>query len=59
MSGQKLMSVDGAATEEWIVRDPIGESEEVYVEVREEIERMVMALILRLRNTARRIGLAN
>ena len=59
MSGQKLMAVDGAATEEWTVRDPVGESEEVYIEVREEIERRVMALILRLRNTARRIGFAN
>ena len=40
--------------EEWDIRDPIGESEEVFRQVRDEIEQRVMQLIetLRSRKTA-------
>ena len=37
------------AVETWAVRDPIGESEEVYREVRDQIEQRVMRLILKAR----------
>ena len=37
----------------WIVRDPIGQSEEVYRECRDSIERQVMQLILQLRRESR------
>jgi len=38
-----------AQVETWAVRDPIGESEAVYREVRDQIEQRVMRLILKLR----------
>ena len=34
----------------WDVRDPIGESDEVYRQVRDEIERRVLELMERLRS---------
>ncbi len=37
------------AAAEWVVRDPIGESQEVYRQVRDRIENLVMALILETR----------
>jgi arsenate reductase len=40
-----------AATEvrEWAVEDPIGQSEEIYIKVRDQLEALVMKLILDLR----------
>src|SRR5690242_20113546 len=46
MSGFELPVKAKAPVEKWDVRDPIGESEEVYRQVRDEIERRVMQLIL-------------
>jgi arsenate reductase (thioredoxin) len=49
MSGHLLPGKTEAKVETWIVRDPIGESEEVYREVRDQIEQRVMRLILKVR----------
>jgi arsenate reductase (thioredoxin) len=48
ISGQKL-PVRSVPLVDWDVRDPIGRDEKVFREVRDEIERRVMELILRLR----------
>ena len=50
MSGYDLPEQPGAQVEVWDVRDPIGESEEVYRQVRDEIEQRVLELIQRLRS---------
>lgn len=49
MSGMRLPVAVPAEVREWSVEDPIGEPEEVYVAVREQIEMRVMLLILELR----------
>ena len=49
MSGHPLPRKTEAKVEEWAVRDPIGESEEVYRDVRDQIEQRVMRLILKVR----------
>jgi protein-tyrosine-phosphatase len=49
ISGQKLMPFGPVQVEEWMVRDPIGQGEEVFREVANEIEQRVMRLILNLR----------
>lgn len=49
LSGSRLPSVIPTPVEDWNVRDPIGESEAVYRQVRDEIENRVMKLILGLR----------
>jgi arsenate reductase len=49
MSGHPLPGKTEAKVETWAVRDPIGESEEVYREVRDQIEQRVMRLILKVR----------
>jgi arsenate reductase len=51
MSGHPLPGKTEARVETWVVRDPIGESEEVYREVRDQIEQRVMRLILKMRAT--------
>jgi len=48
------MPVPGIRVLEWDIRDPIGRDEKVYREVRDEIERRVMELILHLRADERR-----
>ena len=53
MSGYDLPGPVVAQVRNWIVRDPIGQSEEVYRECRDHIERQVMQLILLLRREAR------
>jgi len=53
MSGYDLPEPTVAPVRNWIVRDPIGQSEEVYRESRDYIERLVMQLILQLRRDAR------
>ena len=50
MSGEKLPAgVTAPKTEEWKVRDPIGEGEDVFRTVANQIEQLVMRLILQLR----------
>ena len=50
MSGQRVPKELKAAVEEWKIRDPIGESEEVYRRVRDQIEQRVMGLVLGMRS---------
>ena len=52
MSGYKVLPTLAPDIREWKVRDPIGQPEEVYVEVRDDIEMRVMRLILELRRAA-------
>lgn len=49
MSGQDLPLKTNAKVEEWKIRDPIGQSEQVHREVRDEIEQRVRKLIVSLR----------
>ncbi len=49
LSGNPLPKMSGRIIT-WPVRDPIGESEEVYRAVASQIERLVMGLILELRS---------
>ena len=49
MSGQALAVTPGVEVEQWDVRDPIGESEEVFRQVRDEVERRVKQLVERIR----------
>ena len=49
MSGTELPGRPVIPVENWEIRDPIGEREEVYREVRDQIELRVMQLILALR----------
>lgn len=53
MSGYDLPEPVLAPVRNWIIRDPIGQSEEVYRETRDHIERQVMQLILQLRREIR------
>jgi arsenate reductase len=53
MSGYDLPEPTVAPVRNWIVRDPIGQSEQVYRDSRDSIERQVMQLILQLRREAR------
>jgi arsenate reductase len=53
MSGVKLPGRVPIEVREWKVIDPIGQSEEFYREVRDQIEDQVMRLILELRRDAR------
>lgn len=50
MSGHPLPDSVETRVETWAVHDPIGESEEVYREVRDQIEQRVMRLILKVRS---------
>jgi arsenate reductase (thioredoxin) len=54
MSGNKLPERIPVEVREWSVEDPIGQSEEVYVRVRDQLENQVMRLILDLRRDARK-----
>lgn len=54
MSGNKLPGNIPVEVREWTVQDPIGESEETYVQVRDQLEHQVMRLILDLRRDARK-----
>jgi arsenate reductase len=49
MAGQRIPAPQGVTVEEWKVRDPIAQSEEVHREVANDIEQRVMRLVLRLR----------
>jgi arsenate reductase (thioredoxin) len=50
MSGYELQLRDSAPVEEWDVADPIGEAENVFRKVRDEIEQRVLRLIETLRS---------
>jgi protein-tyrosine-phosphatase len=50
MSGHDLPARSGAQVEVWEVRDPIGESEQVFRQVRDEIEQRVLQLVETLRS---------
>jgi arsenate reductase (thioredoxin) len=52
MSGVKLPAQASIEVRDWKVQDPIGEPEEVYVAVRDQLEMAVMNLILELRRAA-------
>ena len=52
MSGFKLPAIQ-TPVQEWKVRDPVGESEEVFRETANQIEQRVMQLILELRTGKR------
>jgi protein-tyrosine-phosphatase len=54
MSGMKLPGKPASEVREWKVQDPIGQSEETYASVRDELEMAVMHLILELRREANR-----
>jgi len=49
LTGNRLPTRLATPIENWEVRDPIGESEEVYRKVRDEIEARVLDLILNVR----------
>jgi arsenate reductase len=49
MSGLRMPEGVWAPVLEWDVRDPIGQSDEVYAKVRDQIEAMVTDLIWKLR----------
>ena len=49
MSGRDLPNGVRTPVRSWLVRDPIGESESIYREVRDRIEQLVMDLILEVR----------
>jgi len=50
-SGQKLPLPPGVRVRDWLVRDPIGQTDAVYKAVAEQIEGLVMRLILELRSS--------
>jgi arsenate reductase (thioredoxin) len=54
MSGVKLPGRIPMEIRDWQVSDPIGQPEEVYVRVRDQIEMLVMQIILEFRREARR-----
>ena len=56
ISGYPFPVETGAQVDTWNVRDPIGESEEVYQEVRDQIEQRVMRMILELRSRKRPVA---
>jgi protein-tyrosine-phosphatase len=49
MSGHELPARPGAEVEVWEIRDPIGESDEVFRQVRDQIEDRVLQLIEKMR----------
>jgi arsenate reductase len=50
MSGHPLRTHGRAQVEVWDIQDPIGESEKVFLQVRDQIEQRVLGLIERLRS---------
>jgi arsenate reductase len=52
MSGFPLPTMTKVDIRTWRVQDPIGQPEDVYVAVRDQLEMLVMRLILELRRTA-------
>ncbi len=56
MSGRPFPSRMTTPVRDWKVEDPIGQSEEVYNEVRDQIENAVMQLILEFRREAKKVA---
>jgi arsenate reductase (thioredoxin) len=56
MSGSKVSLQGPMQIQEWQIEDPIGKSEELYIQVRDQIENLVMRLILQLRKEARSLA---
>ena len=54
ISGNKLPNRLPIEVREWTIEDPIGQSEDTYVQVRDQLENQVMGLILDLRREARK-----
>ncbi len=54
MSGAKLSERPGLEIRDWKVDDPIGQPEDLYVRVRDQIEMGVMQLILEFRREVRK-----
>ena len=52
LSGKTLHGVPVPAVREWRVRDPIGQKVEVHRQVRDEVERLVLSLIVEMRRAA-------
>ena len=50
MSGQRRPFETQARVEDWDIHDPIGESVQVYRQVRDEIEQRIMRLVLAMRS---------
>ncbi|MBV8550778.1 MAG: hypothetical protein JOY54_05720 [Acidobacteriaceae bacterium] len=59
MSGTRLSTGLPIEVRDWKIEDPIGRTEEFYVEVRDLIETQVMYLILELRREARQAAAAS
>ena len=49
MTSLSIPSLPPASTRDWIVPDPVGQSDRVLREVRDEIESLVMGLVLEMR----------
>jgi protein-tyrosine-phosphatase len=56
MSGMPLPAQVRGEVRIWDVQDPMAQSDEVYVKVRDQIEGLVMQYILELRRTVRKVG---
>jgi len=56
MSGEDLPDEIRTPVRNWLVRDPIGETESTYREVRDQIEQLVMDLILEIRRGNKKSG---
>ena len=54
ISGRKLPARMPIEVREWKVEDPIGKNEELYENVRDQLEHLVMRLILDLRREAKK-----
>ncbi len=54
MSGEDLPEEIRTPVRNWQVRDPIGEPETIYREVRDQIEQLVMDLILEIRRAQKK-----
>jgi protein-tyrosine-phosphatase len=52
MSGYEMPGIVTAPVRTWDVRDPIGQSDKVYREVRDQIERLVLGLLSKVRARA-------
>lgn len=59
MSGTRLPAFLQVEVRDWEIEDPIGRNEEFFIQVRDEIEDLVMRLILEFRRQARKFDAAS
>jgi protein-tyrosine-phosphatase len=59
MSGTRLPGFLQIEVRDWEIEDPIGRSEEFYIQIRDQIEQRVMQLILEFRREARQFEQAS